>query len=241
MKRFAAAKFLICLSVFAGAGQTGSIPVPEFRDLFNGKDLSGWINVNTAADTFRIRDGVLVCSGHPIGVMRTEKQYENFVLHIEWMHIEPGGNSGVFVWSGARPNSSTRLPDRVEVQMLELDWPKLNKQNGQTPPIAYVHGELFGVGGVKTVPDNPRGERSKSVENRCKARGEWNTYDVVAVDGVIKLSVNGKFVNGISRSTQRKGYLCLESEGAEIHFRNIKIMELPSGVMTPNQVAPEID
>jgi Domain of Unknown Function (DUF1080) len=97
------------------------------------------------------------------------------------------------------------------------------------------------VGGVKTVPDNPRGERSKSVENRCKPRGEWNTYDVVAIDGVIKLSVNGKFVNGISRSTQRKGYLCLESEGAEIHFRNIKIMELPLGVMTPNQVAPEID
>jgi hypothetical protein len=241
MKRFVAAEFLICLSVFAGISQTGSIPVPEFRELFNGKDLSGWINVNTAADTFRIRDGVLVCSGHPIGVMRTDKQYENFVLHIEWMHMEPGGNSGVFVWSAARPNPSTRLPDGVEVQMLELDWPKLNKQNGQIPPIAYVHGELFGVGGVKTVPDNPRGERSKSVENRCKPRGEWNTYDVVAIDGVIKLSVNGKFVNGISRSTQRKGYLCLESEGAEIHFRNIKIMELPSGVMTPNQVAPEID
>jgi hypothetical protein len=241
MKRFVAAKFLISLSVFAGISQTGSIPVPEFRELFNGKDLSGWINVNTAADTFRIRDGVLVCSGHPIGVMRTDKQYENFVLHIEWMHMEPGGNSGVFVWSAARPNPSTRLPDGVEVQMLELDWPKLNKQNGQTPPIAYVHGELFGVGGVKTVPDNPRGERSKSVENRCKPRGEWNTYDVVAIDGVIKLSVNGKFVNGISRSTQRKGYLCLESEGAEIHFRNIKIMELPSGVMAPSQVAPEID
>jgi hypothetical protein len=241
MKRFVAAEFLICLSVFAGLSQTGSIPVPEFRELFNGKDLSGWINVNTAADTFRIRDGVLVCSGHPIGVMRTDKQYENFVLHIEWMHMEPGGNSGVFVWSAARPNPSTRLPDGVEVQMLELDWPKLNKQNGQIPPIAYVHGELFGVGGVKTVPDNPRGERSKSVENRCKPRGEWNTYDVVAIDGVIKLSVNGKFVNGISRSTQRKGYLCLESEGAEIHFRNIKIMELPSGVMAPNQLAPEID
>ena len=48
-------------------------------------------------------------------------------------------------------------------------------------------------------------------------------------DGVIKLSVNGKFVNGISRSSQRKGYLCLESEGAEIHFRNIKLMELPAG------------
>ena len=107
-------------------------------------------------------------------------------------------------------------------------------------PIAYVHGELFGVNGVETIPDNPRGRRSKSIENRCKGRGEWNTYDVVAVDGVIKLSVNGKFVNGVSGSTQKKGYLCLESEGAEIHFRNIRIMELPPGVISADQVAAEL-
>lgn len=81
--------------------------------------------------------------------------------------------------------------------------------------------------GVEVVPDNPRGKRSKSLENRCKGRGEWNTYDVVCVDGTIKLSVNGKFVNGISQSTQKKGYICLEAEGAEIHFRNLKIIELP--------------
>jgi hypothetical protein len=47
-------------------------------------------------------------------------------------------------------------------------------------------------------------------------------------------------VNGIRHSTQKKGYLCLESEGAEIHFRNIKIMELPPGVTTPEQIAAEI-
>jgi len=66
------------------------------------------------------------------------------------------------------------------------------------------------------------------------------TYDIVAVDGVIKLSVNGKFVNGIRGASQKKGYLCLESEGAEIRFRNIKIMELPPGVTAPAQVAPEL-
>ena len=202
----------------------------EFRDLFNGRDLAGWVNVNTAADTWQVKDGLLICTGHPIGVMRSDKEYENFVLHIEWKHIEPGGNSGVFIWSTANPNPESRLPDGVEVQMLELDWPKLNTRNGVEPPVAYVHGELFGVGGVKTVPDNPRGDRSMSIENRAKGRGEWNTYDVVAVDGVVKLAVNGVFVNGVSRSTQRKGYLCLESEGAEIHFRNIRIMELPRGV-----------
>jgi hypothetical protein len=209
----------------------------RFVDLFNGKDLSGWVNVNTAPDTWKARDGLLVCSGRPIGVMRSEKQYENFVLHIEWMHMEAGGNSGVFVWSDSVPDSESRLPNGVEVQMLELEWPNLNKKDGVTPPIAYVHGELFGVGGVKTTPDNPRGERSKSIENRCKGKGEWNTYDVVAVDGVIKLAVNGKFVNGISRSTKKKGYLCLESEGGEIHFRNIRILELPPGTAEPAAVA----
>ena len=216
-----------------------SQPLPEFRAMFNGKDFTGWINVNTDKDTWKWRDGLLICSGKPIGVMCSEKQYENFMLHIEWMHMEPGGNSGIFVWSAARPNPESRLPDGVEVQMLELDWPKLNMRNGVMPPVAYVHGELFGVGGVKVVPDNPRGERSMSFENRALGRGQWNTYDVVAVDGTIKLSVNGKFVNGISRASQRKGYFCLESEGAEIHFRNIRVMELPPGMTTPEQTAAE--
>ena len=212
---------------------------PEFRELFNGKDLTGWVNVNTNPDTWKFRDGLLICSGRPIGVLCSEKQYENFILHIEWMHMEAGGNSGVFVWSDARPGEQNRLPNGVEVQMLELEWPNLNTRNGVTPPVAYVHGELFGVGGVKTTPDNPRGERSMSIENRALGKGQWNTYDVVAVDGVIKLAVNGKFVNGISRSTQKKGYFCLESEGGEIHFRNIRVLELPPGVTTAEQTAPE--
>ncbi|HEX5026058.1 MAG TPA: DUF1080 domain-containing protein [Agriterribacter sp.] len=196
-----------------------------------------WIDVNTAENTWIVKDDMLICSGLPIGVMRSVQQYENFMLHIEWMHMEAGGNSGVFVWSAARPGLENRLPDGVEVQMLELDWVKLNTRNGVTPPIAYVHGELFGVGGVTTTPDNPRGERSKSIENLCKGRGEWNVYDVVCVDGVIKLSVNGKFVNGIAHASQKKGYLCLESEGAPIHFRNLRIIELPPGVTALSQVA----
>jgi hypothetical protein len=218
---------------------TGQSVEQQFRDMFNGRDLSGWVNVNTAEDTWKFRGGVLVCSGRPLGVLCSEKQYENFVLHIEWKHMEAGGNSGVFVWSSARPDPESRLPDGVEVQMLELEWPNLHKRNGVTPPVAYVHGELFGVGGVKTTPDNPRGERSMSIENRALGKGEWNTYDVVAVDGTIKLSVNGKFVNGITRATQKKGYFCLESEGGEIHFRNIRLLELPPGVTSPDQSAPE--
>jgi hypothetical protein len=185
-----------------------------------------WIQVNTEAETWKVKGKELICSGHPIGVIRSEKKYENFLLHIEWKHMEPGGNSGTFVWSDAEPGDN-RLPNGVEIQMLELDWVNLNTRDGKTPPVAYVHGEIFGVGGVETVPDNPRGRRSKSVENRCKGKGEWNTYEVVCVDGTIKLSINGKFVNGISKSTNKVGFICLESEGAEIHFRNIRIIQLP--------------
>ncbi len=201
--------------LYAGAG---------FQDAANSIN---WINVNTGKDTWRREGELLICTGQPIGVMRSERQYENFIMHVEWRHMEAGGNSGVFVWSDAEPDSLTRLPAGVEVQMLELDWVNLNKRDGVTPPIAYVHGELFGAGGTTTIPDNPRGERSKSIENRCKGKGEWNTYEVICVDGTIKLSVNGKFVNGIRQASRKKGYLCLESEGAEIHFRNFRITTLP--------------
>ena len=200
-----------------------------------------WLNVNTAKNTWSVQaDGTLVCSGMPIGVVRSEKQYENFILHVEWKHIEAGGNSGIFAWSNANPAEGENLPDGLEIQMLELDWVNLNQKDGIKPPIAYVHGELFGVGGVETVPDNPRGTRSKSIENRAIGKGLWNTYDVVCVDGTVKLAVNGKFVNGLAKASQKRGYLCLESEGAEIHFRNLTVTELPPSVIATEQIAPEL-
>lgn len=203
-------------------------PQLGFVDLFNGKDLENWVDVNTSPKTWRVENGILICSGKPIGVMRSKKQYENFVLVIEWKHMEAGGNSGIFLWSDAIPKG--RLPKGMEVQMLELQWPYINrKRNGEPNHLGYVSGELFGAGGMRAMPENPRGSRSMSYEMRCKGKGEWNRYVVVAVDGTVKLSINGKFVNGIREADLRKGYLCLESEGAEIHFRKIQIMELPGG------------
>ncbi len=102
-----------------------------------------WINVNTNPDTWHTERDLLICKGMPIGVMRSEKQYENFILKVEWRHMEAGGNSGVFVWSDAKPDENSRLPGGVEVQMLELDWVKLNTRDGKVPPIAYVHGETL--------------------------------------------------------------------------------------------------
>src|SRR5680860_382100 len=227
--------FLICFVISVFLLKTSSVNAQNVAATF-GKTLlmenvlSGklkkaepikWIQVNTDADTWKVDGNILKSTGLPIGVIRSEKEYENFIMHIEWSHQKPGGNSGTFVWSKAQPGEN-RLPDGVEVQMLDLEWVKLNTRDGKEPPVAYVHGELFGVGGVEITPENPRGKRSMSRENRVLGKKKWNTYDVVCVDGNIKLSVNGKFVNGITNSSQRKGYICLEAEGSEIHFRNIQ-------------------
>jgi hypothetical protein len=215
-----------CLYAQSGPVEFGMEQTLSRPGVKNEEHPVKWINVNTGAGTWEKKRDLLICSGRPIGVMRSEKQYENFILQIDWMHLEPGGNSGVFAWSDAIPGSN-RLPAGVEVQMLELDWINRNTLDGKKPPVAMVQGELFGAGGVTTVPDSARGDRSEPRENRCHGKGEWNRYTVVCVDGVIKLSVNGKFVNGIRNSSVKKGWLCLESEGGKILFRNLKITELP--------------
>src|SRR5947209_11275688 len=74
------------LQAEAGDDETGWSP------LFNGKDLSGWFNVNCAPNTFSVRDGLLVTTGIPTGVMHSERQYENFELELEWSHMKEGGN-----------------------------------------------------------------------------------------------------------------------------------------------------
>lgn len=213
---------------------------PGFTPLFNGRDLSGFVDMNTSKDTWYVEDGLMKCTGEPIGVIRTEKQYENFILEIEWRHMVPGGNSGVFVWADGEPFEDRPFPTGMEVQMLDPQWAEINNRSTE-----YVHGQLFPVMGLDgTTPDNPsevtRG-RSSALEDRMRTTGEWNHYLVVCVDGTLKLSVNGKFVNGIRSPKRKKGYICPEAEGSEIHFRKMNIMELPGGVITPDQAAPVVE
>src|SRR5699024_8481794 len=185
-----------------------------FTPLFNGKDLSGFVDVNTSEDTWWVEDGILKATGHPIGVMRTEKQYENFILDIEWRHMKAGGNSGVFILADGTPYKDKPYPKGIEVQMLDPQWSKIHDRS-----IEYVKGQLFPAMDLAgTIPDNPSEieGRSDALENRTNGKGEWNRYIVVCVDGAIKLSVNGKFVNGIRSTKRKKGYICPESEGSEV-------------------------
>ena len=66
MKRFAVAGLLLCLTTIFGILSASDTQLPEFRNLLSGNDLTGWVNVNTAEYTWRIKNGVLICTGHPI-------------------------------------------------------------------------------------------------------------------------------------------------------------------------------
>jgi sugar lactone lactonase YvrE len=89
---------------------------------------------------------------------------------------------------------------------------------------------VFAIQGASMVPDrpHPRGwMRCLPSEKRAHPAGEWNHYRVECKDGRVSLAVNGKVVSGGSNCVPSKGFICLESEGSECHFRNVRIQELP--------------
>jgi len=209
-----------------------------FTPLFNGKDLSGWVNVNSMPSTWRVEEGQIVTTGLPMGYLRTTRMYENFIAEFEWMHKPPKpdapGNSGFFVWCDPLPAPGTAIFSRgIEVQVLV----NLEKKDFYTS-----HGDIFSIWGADCTPDRPHPQgwkRCLPSENRCKGANEWNHYRVEAKDGKVSLAVNGKVVSSVSKCTPRKGYLALEAEGSECRFRNLKIKELPSSNPKPEEIADE--
>jgi Domain of Unknown Function (DUF1080) len=224
---------ILALAALLAIGLTGlRAQDAGFKPLFNGKDLTGWHNVNGAPGTFFVKDNMIITTGKPTGYLRTDKQYENFIAEFEWMHLPPKkgevGNSGFFVWCDPIPALGTGYTRGIEVQVLvNLEWK--DKKSGKST--ATSHGDLFSIWGATCEPDRPHPlgwARSIPSENRAKGELEWNHYRVEANDGVIKLAVNGKFVSMVSKCNPRKGYLGLEAEGSECRFKNLKIKELPS-------------
>lgn len=204
-------------------------------------DGTGWValkatdfkNVNSNEDTWSFKDGVIYCTGKPTSVMRTVKQYKNFEMVCEWRHMKSAGNSGIFVWT--IPESLERLkgpglPHGIEVQVLDLGYKDRYEKGGKKADWFTCHGDVFPVGAAKMKPFPPvapNGRRSFPSEERSRGVGEWNHYYIHAVDGEIRLSVNGKEVSGGTGASPSTGYLCLESEGSPVEFRNLRIHELP--------------
>ena len=200
----------------------------RFVPLFDGKTLNGWVNINCAPSTWSARDGVIYCTGKPIGELRTERMYQNFILKLQWRHLRPQGNAGVFVWADAITAPGQPFHRGVEVQVLD----------GREGPGYTSDGDIFPIHGATMKPDNGRGgSRAFPTEKRSKPSPEWNDYEIACIDGAIKLAVNGKVVTSGSECSPCKGYICLESEGSPVEFRNLLIRELPGSDLPVEQIA----
>jgi hypothetical protein len=191
--------------------------------------------VNGAKDTWSFKHGIIHCTGKPNGVMRTQKQYTNFELVAQWQHLESGGNSGIFVWApaaaleGLKPGNLPKTG--IEVQILDHGFTKqFEKQTGKKADWFTTDGDVFPVANSKMTPFPPVapfGSRSFPRKNLSKGINEWNHYYVRCINGEIRLWVNGEEVSGGTNIEPRSGYLCLESEGAPVEFKELRIRELP--------------
>ena len=218
---------LLALPLVAAGAEKGE---EGFRPLFNGKDLAGWVPVNTAPSTWTVRDAMIICSGKPTGELRTDRMYQNFILELEWRHMRPKGNAGVFVWADDITARGVPFHRGIEVQVLENAYGKADWFT--------THGDIFPIHGAKMTPINGRGgSRAFPTEERSKPCPEWNHYRITCQDGAVSLAVNGKVVTRGKDCIPRKGYVCLESEGGLVHYRNLRIKELPATPVDPKHVA----
>jgi hypothetical protein len=216
----------LLLAIATGATKAAD----DLQPMFNGQDLSGWVLTNTPAETWQFDNGLLVCSGKPIGEIRTEKMYQNFVMELEWRHMVAGGNAGVFVWADDITSRGVPFHRGIEVQVLENAYGNTRSHT--------THGDIFPIHGASMTPVNGRGgSRAFPTENRSRPSPEWNHYRIECRDGEISLAVNGPVVTRGRDCVPRKGYICLESEGGVVHYRNVKIQELPPTPIATEQIA----
>lgn len=190
--------------------------------LFNGKDLTGWKKFldpkNTTADAekiWTIKDNAIICEGSVNGYLITEKDYENYVLRVQWKwgeKVARGRNSGVFVHVSG--------PDKI--------WPKAI----EAQLMADHAGDFWLVDNFKLTVDPKRQDPKvprhflRMKDGVEKPLGEWNQYEITCKGDTIKLVINGQLVNEGTGAEATKGKILLQSEGAEIHFRNIELKPL---------------
>ena len=223
----------LCLSLYAG--EPAKVAIDTTQPGWRALTAEDFAKVNSAEDTWTWKDGMLSCTGKPVSVLRTTKEYKNFEMVIEWRHNKPAGNSGVFVW--ATPASIDKLaktgepglPKGIEVQVLDNAFTKKMADSGNKTDWFTTHGDVFPVG-VEMTPigkTSPNGSRSFPRRDLSKDHGNWNHYYIRAINGEVRLWVNGREVSGGTNCDPAAGYLCLESEGSPIDFRNLHVRELP--------------
>jgi hypothetical protein len=187
--------------------------------LFNGRDLSGWTffldrsGPNAAGsmrmeDVWKVDGGRIRCSGVPNGYIRTTADYKDFVLTLEWRWAEQPGNSGVLL--------RVVGPDKI--------WPKTVEaqlMSGHAGDFWLMDGAILDTDPARTDP--------KAANHRLKMKaaekpvGEWNVYEITVHGGWVLLKINGVVVNEGTGAEEVAGKIALQSEGAPIEFRNIRL------------------
>jgi hypothetical protein len=205
----------VTLMAMAGCQNTpkGKAPGKKVM-LWNGKDFTGWkrvvadpsVDVN---NVWRVRDSVLYCSGKPNGYLRTTNQYTDYQLHVEWRWPEKPTNSGVFVHAGG--------VDKV--------WPvciECQLKAGSAGDFVLMNGAGLTVDGTeRRNPTQQFVSIPKKAPTSEKPAGEWNSYDIECRGGAVRCLVNGVLQNEGTNATPASGWICLQSEGGPIEFRNI--------------------
>ena len=180
--------------------------------LFNGKDLSNWTfylkdkAVNPEV-VFTVKDGIINISGTPFGYMRTRNKYSDFKLHLEWRWPVEATNSGIFIHS--------QPPDTIWIKTIECQLAAGNA------------GDFICMNGTDM---NERKDKSTIVVKKMnptseKPVGEWNTMEVVCKSNTIEVFVNGLLQNKGTGLNVSEGYICLQSEGKDIQFRNVYLIK----------------
>jgi hypothetical protein len=189
--------------------------------LFNGKNLDGWTFViddkkAKLEDVWAVRDGgILSCKGKPRGYLRTKRDdFANYELTMEWRWPPgtKGGNNGVLVHT-TDPGVLGIWPRSHEIQL----------NNGHA-------GDIWVIGTKIEIP-NPEGRikdrrHLNLTDNSEKPLGEWNKLRIVCDGDELTIYVNEDKVNYASKLSQTKGAICLQSEGAEIEYREIVLRPL---------------
>jgi hypothetical protein len=186
--------------------------------LFNGRDLTGWTyhldkpDVRMK-DVWSVRDGVLICKGKPVGYLLTKKKdFENYVLTLEWRWPGEGGNNGALVHV-TTPGELGVWPKCLEVQLA----------NGEA-------GDFWVIGTTIDVENADKRRQDRRHLNLSdgdeKPLGKWNRMEITCRGDEVLVKVNSKLVNHATNLSQSKGAIALQSEGTPIEFRNIKLKKL---------------
>ncbi len=210
---------MILITLTGCQGVFGPITPKKKISLWNGRDFSGWKLVvadkNVDVDhVWSVRKGVVYCIGKPNGYMRTKAKYANYRLHVEWRWPENPTNSGVFLHAGGQDKV---WPRTIECQL----------KAGSAGDFVLINGPGITVDGVnKQNPDKQFVGVAKKHQSSEKPAGQWNTYDIHCEGDSIRCLVNGVLQNEGTDATDTSGWICLQSEGGPIEFRNIYIEPL---------------